>query len=345
MFLAINRLITDLWGEHSTSPLNFVFFGYPCGALLSIAFVQMFRSSAYALIGPYSIASFFAFICSMGLMFIAWEERKRRNADRSDDPREKPSLAKAHSIWIRLSPTTCGNGHMIYGFALLICLMLFQMFFGLFSAERSWHDSALPSVSGAIEQGFTKFFISFLENEKILNAKDSVNSMIFYWFPLFVGRILSTYLTVNRLRPGSLLFICLAFTLIVYIVWISLLWTHEMKLWLIYLLVTGNGLSISSISPTFIGWTKLFLELTPFELTLVLLSNAAGGIVISPSVRFILQQFPSKHLFTLLISCALLCLIFYLFAYLLEYFHLKRAPSLPQRGVDPTEEKFLPPPT
>ena len=61
-------------------------------------------------------------------------------------------------------------------------------------------------------------------------------------------------------------------------------------------LIVLNGLSISAISPTLIGWIKQFLNLTPIELTVVLISNSLGGILFSLLIGFIFKYIQSKHL-------------------------------------------------
>ncbi|CAF4965471.1 unnamed protein product, partial [Rotaria sp. Silwood1] len=176
-----------------------------------------------------------------------------------------------------------------------------------------------------IEQGFTKFFISFVEQEQVNpNKKDSIYSMIFYWLPMLIGRIFSTFLTVSLISPHTMLTISLFLCLLTYLLWILFIWYIGLNRISLFLLVTANGLSISPISATLIGWIKQFLRLTPIELSLILSSNATGGIIFGLIFGFIFQHYGAKHLFTLLIVLIFIMFILFLFALFLQRFHSKR---------------------
>jgi fucose permease len=178
---------------------------------------------------------------------------------------------------------------------------------------------------GGVEQGFTKFFISFVEKEEInKNPKDSVYSMLFYWIPMLIGRILCTFLTASWINPYLMLALSLFFCLLTYILWIIFIWYIGLTRLSVFLLVTANGLSISSISPTTIGWIKQFLSLSPIELTLILSSNSIGGIVFGLISGYVFQHYGSKHLFTLLILLVMLMSIFFIFTFIIQYFHSKQ---------------------
>ncbi|CAF1420067.1 unnamed protein product [Adineta steineri] len=61
--------------------------------------------------------------------------------------------------------------------------------------------------------------------------------------------------------------------------WIIFIWYIDLLHLSIFIFVTINGLSISSISPTTIGWIKQFLSLSPIELIFILSSNATASII------------------------------------------------------------------
>ena len=142
--LAINTVVTSMWADRCTAPLNLVYFGYALGALLSLSIVQLFRSiSAHSqlqleLIGPYTTASIFCLLCSIGFAIIALKQKKRshrREADRQPSVRKIESLDQ-RTFWYRSSPTTCGEGYYLYGFVLLFLLIMFHFCFGKFFFHR-----------------------------------------------------------------------------------------------------------------------------------------------------------------------------------------------------------------
>lgn len=77
--------------------------------------------------------------------------------------------------------------------------------------------------------------------------------MIFYWLRMLIGRILFTFLTSSFLEADLLLRISLLLCLVTYLLWIIFIWYIGLTRLSVFLLVTLNGLSISSISPTIIG--------------------------------------------------------------------------------------------
>ncbi|CAF1382375.1 unnamed protein product [Adineta ricciae] len=221
--LAINTLITKMWLEDSTSPLNCVYLGYPIGALLSIIIVRIFH------------------------------------------------------------------------------------------------------FSGGIEQSFTKFFLSFLEKQNLISDQNNVvYPMIFYWFSMLIGRIICTYLTMSLFSPEIMLTISLFFSLLTYIIWIILLWYFQITLFTVDFLIILNGLSISTISPTFIGWIKHYLVLSPIELAFLLSSNALGGFVFGLISGYVFQFYGSKHLFTVLIITMIFCSISFLLSWFYQNFNSKK---------------------
>lgn len=166
--------------------------------------------------------------------------------------------------------------------------------------------------------------------------------MIFYWLPMLLGRILSSYLAINCLKADTLLIISLISSLVVYCLWIYFLWKIELTRLLVYSLVTGNGFSIASISPTFIGWIKQFLSLSPIELALVFIANALGGICIGLLSGYVLEYYDFKHLFTLLIAEISLSLLFFSLAFLLQRVHQKKQEKQRRENEEePTLDRFL----
>ena len=135
-----------MWSHRCTAPLNLVYFGYALGALLSLTIVQLFRSVSDSsqlqleLIGPYTTASIFCLLCSIGFTFIAFKQRKRSN---QHEVRRQKSVTKIESpldqgtFWQRSSPTTCGQGYFLYGFILLFLLMMFNFCLGKFLQMQS----------------------------------------------------------------------------------------------------------------------------------------------------------------------------------------------------------------
>ncbi len=178
---------------------------------------------------------------------------------------------------------------------------------------------------GGIEQSFTKFFISFLEQQHInLNPNDAIYSMIFYWLPMLIGRIVCTFLTALWLSPQILLTISLFVCLLTYLLWIIFVWYIGLSRLSVFILVTINGLSISSLSPTTIGWIKQFLSLTPIELSFFISSNAFGGIVFGLISGYVFQYSGSEHLFTVLILAIILCSTSFLLASIFQLNHSKQ---------------------
>lgn len=162
--------------------------------------------------------------------------------------------------------------------------------------------------------------------------------MIFYWLPMLIGRIICTFLTALWIRPHVMLTISLVLCLLAYLLWILFIWYIGLTRLSLYLLVTANGLSISSISPTFIGWLKQFLNLTPIELSFILSSNAIGGMFFGLLCGSVFQHYGSKHLFTVLIICVLSSIILFLLAFVFQRIHSKR--KINQRQ-DKALETFL----
>ncbi|CAF3653406.1 unnamed protein product [Adineta steineri] len=353
--LAINILITTMWSVHSTAPLNLVYLGYPLGAILSIIIVRSFRTTNSLivnnstniseekqfqpdLVGPYRIASILCLISSIGFLWIAYKQREYKKKMKIDKIRVYQSVAKEEinieskpkrlfnksKFWKTCSPTTCGQGHLKYGFILIILLLFYNFFFG------------------GIEQGFTKFFLTYIEQEEInLYKKYGIYSMIFYWLSMLIGRVLCIYLTVVWLTPQLLLTISILLCLLTYIFWLIFIWYIGLTHLSIFIFVTINGLSISSISPTTIGWLKQFLSLSPIELTLILSSNAIGGIVFGLITGYLIYHYGSIHLFTILIILTILCSIFYLFASIIQYNYSKRENKNKNKNQEMTLQTFI----
>ena len=166
--------------------------------------------------------------------------------------------------------------------------------------------------------------------------------MIFYWLPMLLGRILFSYLTINCLKADTLLIISLISSLVVYCLWVYFLWKIELTRLLIYSLVTGNGFSIASISPTFIGWIKQFLILSPIELALMFTATALGGICIGLLSGYVFEHYDFKHLFTLLIAEISLCLLFFSLAFVLQRVHQKKQEKHRRENEEePSLDRFL----
>lgn len=163
--------------------------------------------------------------------------------------------------------------------------------------------------------------------------------MISYWLTMFIGRIFIILLTAIWLSPQLVLTISLISLLITYSLWILFLWFIGLTRMSIILLIIFNGLSISSISPTLIGWIKQFLNLTPIELTIILISNSFGGILFSFLIGLILKYIQSKHLFTLLILAVLSCLILFLIIICIQNIHSKSLSK--KQKEDKTLENLL----
>lgn len=150
-------MVKDMWTIHSTAPLNGIYFGYPVGALLSIFIVRSYsqnhilidkNSTKYSnstisfkennyqseLIVPYRIASIFCLISSIGFALIYYKQRQyktnnqlNKNKDTNDDLKSK-IVSHVRKFWIKLSPTTCGEGYFVYGFTLITIILLFNFF-------------------------------------------------------------------------------------------------------------------------------------------------------------------------------------------------------------------------
>jgi fucose permease len=368
-----------MWSSRSTAPLNCVYFGYAVGALLSLVIVRSFRSNnslidkniKYSnstiivkggqfqseLVGPYTIASIFCLISAIGFGLIAYKENKSKKERKVEKVRVYQSVAKAElniqskstrlfnkgKFWIRCSPTTCGQGYFTYGFILISLLLLYNFFFG--KTLFSFIDEENEFVLGGIEQGFTKFFISFVEQENLIKKKDSVNTMSFYWLPMLIGRILSTFVTASWISPHLMLFISLLLCLITYLFWLLFIWYIGLTPLSIFILVTANGLAISSISPTTIGWVKQFLSLSPIELSLLLSSNALGGMGFGFLCGYVFEHYNSKHLFTVLTFAILSTFTLFILIFIIQRIHSKKEkknkPQQPISQEDRTLETFL----
>ena len=159
---------------------------------------------------------------------------------------------------------------------------------------------------------------------------------------MLLARMLSTYLAAQCLKPHVMLFISLVSCLLIYCLWIYFLWHVTLTRLTVYLLVTGNGFSISTISPTLIGWIRQFLSLSPIELTLILISNAFGGIFFGHIAGYILKHYDYNHLFTLLIITVFLCLLFFVSALLYQRCHEKNLKTDQSIDQDRTLEQFIP---
>lgn len=132
-----------MWEDHSTAPLNCVYLGYPLGALSSILIVGIFRKTDYSksellnkrkefqsdLVGPYLIISICCLISSIGFGLITFKEYQQRKINKKKSIEEKRKLKK-ENFWMKSSPTTCGQGFILYGFCLISLLFLFNFFFG-----------------------------------------------------------------------------------------------------------------------------------------------------------------------------------------------------------------------
>jgi hypothetical protein len=150
-----------MWTNRSTAPLNCVYFGYAVGALLSILIVRAFRKKdplidnlnslvnvkegqfQSELVGPYTIASVFCLISSIGFGLIAYKQHKIKKAEikklhryQSVAKEEINRRSKSKRVfnkgifWKTCSPTTCGQGYLAYGFILITLLLLYNFFFG-----------------------------------------------------------------------------------------------------------------------------------------------------------------------------------------------------------------------
>ena len=164
---AINTLVTSMWADRCTAPLNLVYFGYALGALLSLVIVQSFQADLSPsdqparplnLVGPYTITSIFCLICSIGFTFIAWKQRKDRHREKQRVQKsvEKigldSDLASTRSLnrsrfWQRCSPTTCGEGYFVYGFVLFSLILTFNFCFGKFARQESIEEAWNRSLS------------------------------------------------------------------------------------------------------------------------------------------------------------------------------------------------------
>jgi len=145
-----------MWANRSTAPLNCVYFGYAVGALFSIVIVRSFRSNdplidnsnsiiivkeghfQSELVGPYTIASIFCLISSIGFGIIAYKQHKinklevRKIRVYQSVAKEEINLqSKSKRVfnkgifWKTCSPTTCGQGYFTYGFILISLLFKF----------------------------------------------------------------------------------------------------------------------------------------------------------------------------------------------------------------------------
>ncbi len=162
--------------------------------------------------------------------------------------------------------------------------------------------------------------------------------MIFYWFPMLIGRILSIFLTALWISPELMLSISLLFCVLTYLFWLIFLWYIGLTRLSVFILVTLNGFSISSIFPTTIGWMKQF----PIELTFLLTSNAAGGIGFGFICGYVFQHYNPKHLFTILIIAVLSTSILFLLSFIFQNNHskkIKKNQSIQQK--DNTLDTFI----
>jgi hypothetical protein len=158
MSLAVTTLLTKMWSIGSTAPLNSVYLGYSIGALFSLIIVRSFRVNNSSinvqylnstekrfqseLVGPYTIASIFCLISSIGFGLIAYKQFQ--NSKKQKKVRVFQSVAKEEinlqskskrlfnksKFWRTCSPTTCGQGYFTYGFILITTILLFNFFFG-----------------------------------------------------------------------------------------------------------------------------------------------------------------------------------------------------------------------
>ena len=151
-----------MWADRCTAPLNLVYFGYALGALLSLIIVQSFQvdpspndppDRPLNLVGPYTIASLFCLICSIGFTFIALKQRRERRREKQylQKSVEKiglnSDLASTRSLnrrrfWQRCSPTTCGNGYYVYGFVLFSLILTFNFCFGKLIERESTGEAS-----------------------------------------------------------------------------------------------------------------------------------------------------------------------------------------------------------
>jgi len=141
---------------------------------------------------------------------------------------------------------------------------------------------------------------------------------------MLIGRIFCTFLTTSLISPDLMLTLSLFLCVLSYLLWIIFIWYIGLTLLSVFILVTINGLAISSISPTTIGWIKLFLSLSPIELTFILTSNAIGGIVFGLISGNVFQYQNSKHLFTVLTITILLCSIFFILSFIFQNIYSKK---------------------
>jgi len=138
---------------------------------------------------------------------------------------------------------------------------------------------------------------------------------------MLIGRFLCTFLTASLISPDLMLTISLFLCVLTYLLWIIFIWYIGLTRLFVFILVTIYGLSISSIYPTTIGWIKQFLNLSPIELTFILISNAFGGILFGFICGYVFQYYNSKHLFTVLIIAVLLCSILFILSFIFQYIH------------------------
>lgn len=170
--------------------------------------------------------------------------------------------------------------------------------------------------------------------------------MLFSWLPMAIGRIVCTFLTSVWISPQVMLAIAIFCWLLTHLLWIVFIWYVGLTRLSLYTLVALNGLSMSTISPTLVGWIKQFLVVTPIELSLILSSNAIGGILFALISGFVFHHYGSRHLFTILTTLVFLINILFGLIICLQRFHSKRehkhrTNEITDQNDDYTLEVFL----
>ncbi|UJR34355.1 hypothetical protein I4U23_021759 [Adineta vaga] len=333
-FQGISQGVTDLggtslmlamWADNVAAPLNVVHLGFGFGAVFTNFLVRPYlveKSDSMIKI-PYSIIGFICLLITIGHFIFAIREYQIKRKSLQNRPVDYTTVStkvdsnensneKKEKI-SEYSPRSCGNGYFNYGLSMSIIWILYMFF-----------------LSGN-DQTFGKFFFTFVQKSNFSSGISATWFMIVYWLSYSVGRLICAILSMFVSVPVALsgLWVC---GIILAITWFIFVWV--IKLTSLNLLILGafTGLVFSPTFPLSFAFINQRLNVNPLLVGLLLSGASLGAMTFQKLAGIILDAHP-KQFPTILITCVILSIIFFIIAMIISSVHQKNLPSKPKEIV------------
>lgn len=259
-------MVMHLWGNKAASPMHSLHFGFGLGAFLAPQIARSFLSPVIEnengtmttmsqeetaelsrIEIPYAIAGLM--ILLFAFVIIAFYLK--------GPPEGFPMRKNATKFSEMALPSSCADGHTMYGLALFICLFFYF----------------IQAVGG--DRVFGKFIFSFAYETKLLDKDQAAILTSVFWLSFTTGRLLGVPLT--KIFPLHIVIIgdiCLSlFSSIMLAIFaasnVNMLWG----------LTVSMGLAISVVFPNGMSWANLHLQMNSVGVMVLMVGGSCGGFI------------------------------------------------------------------